>query len=149
MRRKKMKLNSILVPTDGSDNAYKAMDLAVDLAKHSGANITSIFVVDRKPGFSAPDLAQCEIVTEAAKKEAETALIIMKSKADEAGIAYTEKVLTGDPADAILKESENHDMIVMTSVGRSGLAKAFMGSVSQTVVAHAACPVLVIKPGKR
>ena len=144
-----MELESILVPTDGSDNAYMAMDLAVDLAKQSGANITSVYVVDRKPGVAAPDIEQCEIVTETARKEAETALIIMKSKADAAGITFTEKILTGNPADAIVKESENHDMIVMTSVGRSGLAKAFMGSVSQKVVAHAACPVLVIKPGRK
>ena len=143
-----MQLNTILIPTDGSSNVYSAVDAALELAKMTGATVKAVYVVDREPGLAAPDIQLCDIVNEASRKEAEDAFAAVKIMADKAGVEYSQAILTGDPADAIIAESANNDMIVMTTVGKSGLKKALMGSVSQKVIARAKCPVMVTKPNK-
>ena len=141
-----MEIKSILVPTDGSDNATIAMDMATKLAKQMGASIFSLYVIEKVPKVSTPAVRECDIVSANAKKEAETALMKMKDKAEIAGVPYDQEIYIGVPADVIIAQSEYFDMIVMSSVGKSGLQKAIMGSVSQKVVAHALCPVTVVKP---
>ncbi|NJN82626.1 MAG: universal stress protein [Caldilineaceae bacterium] len=53
----------------------------------------------------------------------------------------------GDPADRIIKfvTDNNIDVVVMSTHGRTGLKRWFMGSVAQKVLHHASCPVLIVR----
>ena len=138
-----MQIKSILVPTDGSNNAAIAMTAATDIAKQTGASIKSIYVVDRTPLIMAQS---SDVINDAAKQDANLALSVMEEKANAAGVPYSEDIVAGDPAEAIIKESADHDIVVMSSIGKTGIKKAFLGSVSQKVAAQAKAPVLVVKP---
>lgn len=143
-----MEVKKILVPTDGSEFSALAMDYAVDIAANNNAAIEGVYVVDRNPGIAAPDIELCDIVNEAAKKEAAAAFMVLESKADKKKIPFSTKILVGDPGEAITKISGEYNLIVMATVGKTGLKKALVGSVSQKVIARAECPVLVVKNAK-
>jgi nucleotide-binding universal stress UspA family protein len=55
------------------------------------------------------------------------------------------KVVGGPPAKVILEESAGHDLIVMGTLGRTGMAKILIGSVAEKVVKLAKCPVMVVR----
>jgi len=57
----------------------------------------------------------------------------------------TVKVVTGDPAEELIKASHGADMVVVGSRGSGGFVSLLMGSVSSKVAHHAACPVVVIR----
>ena len=58
------------------------------------------------------------------------------------------EVLEGQPAEVLLERAKDASLIVVGSRGRGGFASLLLGSVSQQVVQHAPCPVLVIRPAK-
>jgi nucleotide-binding universal stress UspA family protein len=57
----------------------------------------------------------------------------------------TVNVVTGDPAQELIRESGDADMVVVGSRGSGGFTSLLMGSVSSKVTQHAACPVVVIR----
>ena len=65
--------------------------------------------------------------------------------ADSEGIEMSTKVLAGRPSYVIVDESSNHDLVVCGSLGRTHAKRAFIGSVAETVVRYAHCPVLVVR----
>ncbi|MDD3233564.1 MAG: universal stress protein [Candidatus Methanomethylophilus sp.] len=124
-----MNFQNILVPTDGSVNTHAAIARAVELAKITGGRITALYVKDKN-------------ADENTAREA-TAYVAAQGKA--AGIAVTELTLSGTPAEVIAAESPKYDVIVMGTLGRTGMKKALMGSVAETVVKHAVIPVIVVR----
>jgi nucleotide-binding universal stress UspA family protein len=70
-----------------------------------------------------------------------------KVKPTDLNVFYKHRLMTGDPAKAILRlaKDEDVDIIVMGSHGRSGLSRMLMGSVAEAVVRNAECPVLTYK----
>jgi nucleotide-binding universal stress UspA family protein len=71
--------------------------------------------------------------------------------AREAGATAEFLVWEGDPGDSIAAaaEAEHADIVVVGTRGRSGAERMLLGSVSDHVVRHADCPVLVVRPSKR
>jgi nucleotide-binding universal stress UspA family protein len=67
----------------------------------------------------------------------------------DAGLRTQERVLEGDPREALIEEAEKEhaDLIVVGSHGRTGLEKLVMGSVATHVVTHAPCSVMVVRRG--
>lgn len=135
----------ILIPTDGSKNAQNAILQGLDMAKLLNAEVTFITVIDVKAtvslqqGLGVPDeYAYQQKASEAAAEAAELA-------AKEKGVRATSIVKRGSPAYDIIEESKNHDLIIMASRGRTGVARLFLGSVAEKVVRFAFSPVLVIK----
>ena len=65
----------------------------------------------------------------------------------DSNVPVERRLLAGDPADAIIRlaESEHIDLIVMGTHGRRGLSRLLMGSVAESVVRVAPCPVLTVK----
>ena len=111
-----MAFKNILVPTDGSEFTKPAIETAVD---------TSIYDMMSSEGHKATEY--------------------VRQRCQEAGIPVTEKVVDGSPVKAIVDASPNYDIIVMGTLGRTGLAKLMMGSVAERVVRYAHCPVLVVR----
>lgn len=135
----------ILIPTDGSAGAQTAVSSGLDIAKRLNADVTIISIVDVRAlisihqGIGVPD--QYAYQQGAADAAAEAAMKLAK----EMGVRATAIIRRGSPAYDIIEESKGHDLIVMATKGRTGVAHFLMGSVAEKVVRFAACPVLVIR----
>ncbi|MBI5101775.1 MAG: universal stress protein [Nitrospirae bacterium] len=136
-------LKKILYSTDGSLHSEKALKEAVNMAKTCGTKLYVITVVDVNPEYAtmAPN------VIERAEKEAGELLEEVRKCAAKEGIDVELIMHEGDePWKFIVEEAKekNVDMIVMGSHGRTGLARLLMGSVTEKVIGHAPCKVLVV-----
>ena len=135
----------ILIPTDGSEANNEAVEKGLSLARLMGARATILFVVDTS---SFIDILPDELVTNITsimEKQGNEYINEIIEEADELGVETEKKITTGHPAQEIINESENHDMIVIGTHGRSGLSRIFLGSTAEKVVRHAKCPVMLIK----
>lgn len=135
----------ILIPTDGSKNAQNAVLRGLDIAKRFDADVTIITIVDVKAtvslqqGLGVPDEYAYQ------QKSAEAAAEAAEIAAKEMGVRVSTIIKRGSPAYDIIEESKNHDLIVMASRGRTGVARLLLGSVAEKVVRFASSPVMVIK----
>jgi nucleotide-binding universal stress UspA family protein len=142
----------ILIPTDGSELAHKAVAHGLSLAKAVGAKVTVLTV---EPSFNVYDVpaSRVNLMTSAydeyAKHAREHAALILNRIADEAKTAgvqcETLQVVQDHPYEAIVDTAKGKgcDLIVIASHGRSGIAAVFLGSVTSKVLAHTDIPVLV------
>ncbi len=145
-------VNKILVPTDGSKNAQKAVEVAVNFVKNYGTPKTEVNVVYVFTGTghsaAAPsgrlDPDQFE---EYLKKETETFTQKAVQTFEEAGIEVNTISLGGDPGAEIVEfaEKEKFDMIIMGTRGKTGFSAWVPGSVAQKVVSRAPCPVMLVR----
>ncbi|MBR4504336.1 MAG: MFS transporter [Candidatus Methanomethylophilaceae archaeon] len=137
---------TILVPTDGSDHSNYAVDSAINIAKKNRSSIIALFVIDAEK-YSGLGYGEStgDMMREAGVQESKAALGYIAELAAENGIELTTKVVLGRPAEEIVKESENADLVVCGSLGRTNLNRALMGSVAETVARMAHCPVLICR----
>jgi nucleotide-binding universal stress UspA family protein len=142
-----LNFKKILVPTDGSEFTKYAVDKAIELAKLSGGTITALFVLDRSIYANSPMDTALINVYDTLEKEGRYAMSYVMEKAAEAGVEAEEKLVEGMPSKVILHEAEagEYDIIVMGTLGRTGISKLLMGSVAEKIVQNAKCPVLVAK----
>ncbi len=143
----------LLVPTDGSALALKAMAQAVDLAHPLDARITVITAEAAVPmplkGLGqGMDPALLDSLVAARRQEAEAALAAACTLAREAGIPVQgERVNDDIPHRAILAAVKrlDCDLIVMASHGRRGMEGLLLGSETHKVLLRATVPVLVVR----
>jgi nucleotide-binding universal stress UspA family protein len=142
-----MSFKKILVPTDGSEFTKHAVDTAIELAALSGGKVTALYVLDSSIYANSPMDTALVNVYDTLDKEGRCATGYVLEKAKEAGVEAEEKRIDGMPAKTILHEAEAgvYDIIVMGTLGRTGISKFLMGSVAEKVVQNAKCPVLVVK----
>lgn len=137
----------ILVTTDGSKNAERALLKAKEEAECKNAIVTILAVV--KPMFLTY-YGKSEVLKKDSKAIEEGKKKLLK-KSLELFEDYSGKVETklrkGDPAEEILNEAEEyeHDLIIMGSKGLGVFAKALLGSVSTKVLNHTKTDVLIVK----
>jgi nucleotide-binding universal stress UspA family protein len=114
----------ILIATDGSATAAKAVDIGADVAKNVGAETLLVYVGDPAKGQKV-----LEDATKAVGGKAKTISV------------------QGDPADKILEtaETENADLIVVGNKGMTGAKRFLLGSVPNQISHHAPCNVLIVK----
>lgn len=139
----------ILLATDGSTDAELALSTAVDLADSTNSEL---HVVTVAPGYPSYDVRKPEIV-EQLREQAESILEDQVQKIEQRGGNVAEKHLRVSGrhrADQIVQVAEEigAGLIVMGSRGLGGVRRALIGSVSDSVVRHAHCPVLVVRPEK-
>lgn len=141
-------IKEILVPVDGSDNANRAAVFALELAKAMQVGVRLFYVfpaasveIIGMAGMSRSDIDQ------AAQAAAQRAFDATKAAiGDGAGVAIESETSVGDPAEEIIRYTEDNDH-VMTVVGRRGLSRIqsmMVGSVSDKVIRHAKGPVTLI-----
>jgi nucleotide-binding universal stress UspA family protein len=139
----------ICCPIDFSDTARAAMEVAVDLAKRFGAELT-LFHAYPIPGYTFPDgsvVASPKMMDELAE-QAERHLGEWKGDAEGLGApAVVIAKATGEAATEIVNyaKEQGMDLLVVGTHGRTGLTHALMGSVAERVVRRAACPVLSVR----
>ncbi len=149
-------IEKVLLPTDGSDTARKAIDFAIRLFKGSRCEITLLSVVEEpvysafwSDGLIAPEVLMPppEELRQELDKRAEEMLAESAEPLRSAGLEVKPKIRFGNTAAEILQEAEEggYEMIVMGSHGRGVLGGFLLGSVSNRVVHHAKCPVLIVR----
>jgi nucleotide-binding universal stress UspA family protein len=139
---------SIVVGTDGSATAAKAVAHAVELAAVSGARLHIAMVSPRIPVLVAPDMIVASAQWgEASEESTRIALAEAATIAAEAGVEATTHALTGDPADALLSlvERVEADLLVIGNRGMHGARRFLLGSVSSRCAHHAECNVLIVQ----
>ena len=146
-------IQRILVPIDMSEVSWTALPYALGIASRYGAAVLLLHVVE--DAFPYPDLyAWSNPEKDFFKEMRKIALEKMDEGIgrQEAGDAKVERlVVRGRPAAEILRiaEQKGADLIVLSSHGRTGMDHAIFGSQSERVLHGAACPVLVVKAGKK
>ncbi len=139
----------ILIPTDGSDNAKAAVAQGLALAKIMDAEVTALNVVDigefyTRRGLRRADVDNYPILEE----EAKTIVEQVRQEGEQMGVVVKKLVRKGVPENEIVAVSKDYDLIVMGTLGRTGLDHFFIGSVAERVVRFASCPVLIIRAQK-
>ncbi|MGQ9476038.1 MAG: universal stress protein [Actinomycetota bacterium] len=149
-------LEKVLLPVDGSETSRKAVDFAVRLLGGSGCKVTLLAVVEEpayaafwSDGIIAPEvvLPPPEELRQELGKRAGKMLEEPTSALREAGLEVEARVRFGNPAPEILGEAGEggYDLVIMGSHGRGVLGGFLLGSVSNRVVHHARCPVLIVR----
>lgn len=141
----------ILLATDGSDEAAMAAGAAVELSKQSGSEMHVAYVLPAPAQLIGHHLYSAEMresVLGAAEREAGTFLKERAEQIEADGGKVAETHLrSGEPDKEILRLAEEigAGLIVIGSRGLGAVSRALMGSVSESVVRHAHCPVFVVR----
>lgn len=141
----------ILLATDGSEESTLAAQTAVDLADKTNSELHVVYVggldyVD--PSYVVPGSEYMQQVQENLTQEARKLLDAEVEQVKAAGGSEVEAHLgLGSPDVEIVRVAEEigAGLIVLGSRGLGGIRRALMGSVSDSVVRHAHCPVLVVR----
>jgi nucleotide-binding universal stress UspA family protein len=140
---------SIAVAFDGSDSAVQAAMTASWIAEKFHSTLTLLGVVPVPPrpeeGSQSPELREIE----SGARTVEAALKHEKERLEKSGLTQVRtKLLHGPVVDALLEQvaAEPPDLLVVGARGLSAAGRIFLGSVSDGVVHHAHCPVLVVRP---
>lgn len=139
----------ILVPHDFSATATHALRVAADLASRHGGRVTVLHVLTpfySGPGYPTQDEIAWTPPAEIADERRRHLEQIVREALGASARGITCKVVMGEAVPAILGEAAHADAIVMTTIGRTGLAHLLVGSVAEKVVRHATVPVLTLRP---
>jgi nucleotide-binding universal stress UspA family protein len=148
------KLGNVLVAMDDSEDSFRAVRFLQSLPLPRQARLRLLSVVEpvRYP-TSAPKALRgqlVEMIKELESKrrgELEKVLERAAAQLDEKITRVTRATPTGDPASAIVATAVAHDadLIVVGARGRGGMERLLLGSVSESVLHHARCPILIVK----
>jgi nucleotide-binding universal stress UspA family protein len=138
-----MGLDHILVSVDGSESSKGAVKSAIELHRSYGSAVTVLAVADIPPHIYGVDPSVAEALMGKARKHLDEAV----GQALAAGVQVEPLLREGEPPQLIvqLARETKSNLIVMGSHGRTGLKRLLMGSVTERVVGHAGCPVLVAR----
>ncbi len=136
---------NLMFPTDGSENSKNALKTAIDLTKKFDAKLTVVHVVDGSSFIFYTQGLALPNIFEQLEEEGKQIINDTIDEGKKNDITVESKILEGHPAEEIIKESKNYDLIIMGSLGRTGISKMLLGSVAEKVVRFAECPVLVVR----
>ena len=144
-----MTTKNIIFTTDFSDISVAALPWALDMANMLNADLTCLYVVEEPQIYSSLDMGAVAIPTTNDLLEgAETRMqSFVAEHLGNAPAEATGKVVVGHAATEIVNyaNESNATLIVMTTHGYSGVKHVLLGSTTEDVVRHAACPVLSVR----
>jgi nucleotide-binding universal stress UspA family protein len=137
----------IFIATDGSEQNRRAIEYSIELAKIAGGKIFVGYVVDTAAFASIPMDAGWEMMYELLETEANNAVQNVEQLAKQSGVDAETIVLEGHPSNEIIEFAQKNgiDVIVMGTLGKSGLDRFLLGSVAEKVTRNSPVPVLVVK----
>jgi nucleotide-binding universal stress UspA family protein len=139
-------VRAIVVGTDGSAGAERALRRAVDIAKSTGAQLHLV--------TAYPDVSYREAITGTAstapidlREAAENLLAREASHAQSAGVGVETQAREGDPAQVLIDVAEEAgaELIVVGARGLTGLERWLLGSVSSKLSQHAPSDVMIVR----
>jgi len=146
-------LETILLPTDGSECSRKALTYALSFAQRFGAQIVALHVIERRweeqTQRSSGELRP-EVIREAQERHAEEVRQILAEVGNagaKVNVVVETRVMTGTPVEQIVRMAQTFpvDLIIMGTHGRTGISHVFLGRVAERVVRYAPCPVLTVR----
>jgi len=151
-------IKKILVPVDGSDLSFKAVDYAIHLAKADNAEITALNVVeDIKQGGAIGlqakygNVSLVDAFRKVRKDSAEQWMNKISQEAKSQGVTFKSEIIDDEDATSEAgvitgyAQQHNVDLIIIGSKGRSKLDRLLTGGVTNSVVNSAKTPVLVVR----
>ncbi|MDY7082954.1 MAG: universal stress protein [Halobacteria archaeon] len=136
--------DNILVPTDGSEGADRAVDYALELAELSDSKIHILFVIDEMI-YEHPWVGE-NLDFEAMEEAAKDDMRDMIHRATEKDLESVAKVKVGYPPDEIIEyaEEKDIDIIVMGYHGEGGAEEHLIGGTTKKVLSNSKIPVLPV-----
>jgi nucleotide-binding universal stress UspA family protein len=153
-RKESFVFGHILIPTDGSPVAKKAVNAGIALARQLGAKVTGCYVIEGlQPhiygeGYLVRNREIAKAYEQSAREVAEREIKSMGEVATAAGVPFNGVATVSEtPYMGIIDTAKKHkcDAIFMASHGRNALAGLVLGSVTQKVLEHTKLPVLVYR----
>lgn len=147
----------ILVPLDGSELSERALAPALKIGELEGslvmllrAPVAEVSVIPEVAGFGSYSLRNLTEVIDEARHEAKEYVAQLSQSSAKPNLTVESLVVEGEAAEVILTTAREKqaDLIVMSTHGYSGLTRWVMGSVTERIIAHAPCPVLVVREDK-
>jgi nucleotide-binding universal stress UspA family protein len=141
----------ILVATDGSEEARQATQAAAELSKETGSEVHVTYVLPSPNELRGHHLYSKEVMNSVLERAEEEGRSFLEEEAERlrssGGKVAETHLRAGEPDKEIVKLSEELGVgtIVLGSRGLGALRRALMGSVSESVVTHAHCPVFVVR----
>ncbi len=138
-----MKMQSIVVATDFSETSQAALELGTTLALDMGARLLIVHVESPEVMYGGEEL---DLLMQPVESPVAMRLLEQVFPTDP-NVPCEHHLLTGSASDEIVRFAAEHhaDLIVVGTHGRSGPLRLLLGSVAQSVVRHAPCPVLTVK----
>lgn len=138
---------NILVPTDASESAQRALLMALELAKEFGSQIVLLHVVYTPEAMGYTLSSGISVPQEELSIYGREALTAALDGIETGNVLIETKLRPGHPGIVILGEIESAqiDLVVMGNRGYGAIAGSLLGSVSQRVLSKATCPVMIVK----
>lgn len=145
----------IVVGMDGSTRSMAALAWAIAEARVRGCGVKIVMAWQQPQAYGAadvwglgtdPSLDAAEVLASAAEAEAAR---LAEQAAPTGDVPMTWKTVEGHPVRVLVHTSESADLLVVGSRGHGGFVGMLLGSVSQNVLAHARCPVVVVPDPQR
>lgn len=133
----------IVVGVDGSDCSVEALRWAAEEARLRGAQVEVLYVWHLP--YGGAQVAALPYPDEEFEAIGAQVLEYTINEAGELDVAVERRVEHGHAANELIEASQRADLVVIGSRGHGGVAGTLLGSVSQRVATHAACPVVVVR----
>lgn len=137
----------LLIATDGSKNSQNAVNSGIEIAKMNNAEVYAVYVI---PPVSAPAAERgkgwAENIKQDLTEDGKEATKHVEKVGNNSEVDVESILLEGDPGEEIISFAEKNDidLIVMGSLGKSGIEKFLLGSVTEKVVRNSKKQVLVV-----
>ena len=146
-----IELKKILCPTDFSEGSLEALTYAISLARSTRSRLILMYVVNQKMFSEGLSLARAAAPEDLGKELADEARRRFKTlipAGERDGLDWETNIRSGNPAQEIIRYARENDvdLIVIGTVGHSGVEHVIFGSTAEKVVRGAHCPVLTVKP---
>jgi universal stress protein A len=141
-------MKTILVPVDFSECSEKALVYARGMAKQFGARIVLLHVVELSYSYADMAVFDYASIEKDLRVAAETRLRSLAKGIEKDGTAAAVEIRLGRPAREVAECAKKlgTDLIIISTHGYTGLKHVLLGSTAETIVRHAPCPVLVVRP---
>ncbi len=132
----------ILCPIDFDENSLRALDKAIEIARHFGAAVILVHAIPL-----VAQLGNMPADVYAAQEKAANVKLSAIAGQKLGGVEHESVAFIADIVGGILQAVEQFkpDLLIMATHGRAGLAHLFLGSVAEAVARKANCPVLTIR----
>jgi len=141
-----MSFKKVLIAIDGEPVAVRAAETGVDLAQALGAEVAFVHVVDASLAYSGDTGPPASELIAAAKLDAKRLVTALRQRLSPHS-SVLEFIQVGTPSEEIVKAAKewSADLLVIGSHGRGGMQRALLGSVAETVMRRAPCPLVVVR----
>jgi nucleotide-binding universal stress UspA family protein len=142
-------IKQITVGVDGSDSSRAALRWAYDEAAHHGASLKAVMIWHAPPLPQSPPYGSLPPEGYESQPARDAQAMLERLTADlearQPAVDVTTSIEAGNPAKVLIELSGGADLMVVGSRGHGGFSGMLLGSVSQHLVAHSACPVVVVR----